>query len=62
MNFAFIYVEKLPLDGDNKFILDFSTDDSTQKINFDKKTDYYIPNLNCNLILKDEIKKYKKSS
>ena len=30
------------------------------KINFDKKTDYYISSLNCNLILKDEIKKDKK--
>ena len=62
MNVTLIYIAELPLDSDNKFILDFSTDDSTQKINFDKKTDYYIPTLNCNLILKDEIKKYKKSS
>ena len=60
MNVALIYIDELPLDNDNKFILDFSTDDSTQKINFDKKTDYYISSLNCNLILKDEIKKDKK--
>ena len=57
MNVAFICVDELPLDGDNKFVLDFSTDDSTQKSNFDKKTDYCISSLNCNLILKDEIKK-----
>ena len=40
MNVALIYIDELPLDNDNKFILDFSTDDSTQEINFDKKTDY----------------------
>ena len=37
MNVAFIYVDELPLDGDNKFILDFPTDNSTQKNNFYKK-------------------------
>ena len=59
---ALIYIDELSLENDNKFILHFSTDDSTQKINFDQKTDYYISSLNCNLILKDEIKKMKKSS
>ena len=59
MNVALIYIDKLPLDGDNKFILDFSTEDSAQKVNFDKKTDYYVLSLNYNLILKDEIKKDK---
>ena len=62
INVAFIYVDELSLDDNNKFILDFSTDDSTQKINFDKKTDYYISSLNCNLILKDEVKKDKKKA
>ena len=37
MNVALIYIDKLPLDGDNKFILDFSTEDSTQKLILIKK-------------------------
>ena len=37
MNVALIYIDELSLDGDTKFVLDFITDDSTQKINFDKK-------------------------
>ena len=60
MNVALIYIDEHPLANNRKFELDFSTGDSTQKINFDKKTDYYISSLNCNLILKDEIKKDKK--
>ena len=71
MNVALIYIDELPLANNNKFKLDFSTDDSTQKINFNKKNInifiyhymkkyYYISSLNCNLSLKDEIKKDKK--
>ena len=37
MNVALIYIDELPLANNNKFKLDFSTDDSTQKINFNKK-------------------------
>ena len=36
------------------FILD---EEFVQKINFNKKKDYYIASLNCNLILKEDIKK-----
>ena len=42
MNVALIYIDELPLANNNKFKLEFSTDDSTQKINFNKKTLIYL--------------------
>ena len=42
MNVALIYIDELPLANNNKFKLDFSIDDSTQKSNFNKKTLIYL--------------------
>ena len=60
MNPAFIYFREIPLQDNNKFTLDFSEEEFVQKINFNKKKDYYIASLNCNLILKKYIKKIRK--
>ena len=60
MNPAFIYFREIPLKDNNKFTLDFSDEEFVQKINFNKKTHYYIASLDCYLILKEEIKKDKK--
>ena len=59
MNPDFIYFKELALD-DNKFVLDFSDEEFIQKINFNKNFNYYIASLDCNLILKEHIKKDKK--
>ena len=48
------------LDENNKFVLDFSDEEFIQKIDFNKKVTYYIASLDCNLILKEHIKKDKK--
>ena len=60
MNVALIYFNEVSLKEDNKFNLDFSNEEFVQKIHFDKKTDYYIASLDCNLILKEDIKKDQK--
>ena len=60
MNPAFIYFREIPLKDNNKFTLDFSDEEFVQKINLNRKKDYYIASLNCNLILKEDIKKNKK--
>ena len=60
MNPDFIYFKELAIDGNNKFVLDFSEEEFMQKINFKKNLNYYIASLDCNLILKEHIKKDKK--
>ena len=60
MNPDFIYFKELALDDNNKFVLDFSDEEFIQKINFNKNFNYYIASLDCNLILKEHIKKDKK--
>ena len=60
MNVDLIYFGKLVLGENNKFTLDFSDEEFIQKIKFDKKNDYYMASLDCNLILKEDIKKDKK--
>ena len=56
----FIYFREIPFDDNNKFVLDFSDDEFVQKVDFEKNVNYYIASLDCNLILKEEIKKDKK--
>ena len=56
---VFIYFGKILFDN-NKFVLDFSDDEFVQKVDFEKNVNYYIASLDCNLILKEEIKKDKK--
>ena len=53
---VFIYFGKILFDN-NKFVLDFSDDEFVQKVDFEKNVNYYIASLDCNLILKGEIKK-----
>ena len=60
MNPDFIYFKEIALDDNNKFVLDFSDEEFIQKINFNKNFNYYIASLDCNLILKEYIKKDKK--
>ena len=56
----FIYFREIPFDDNNKFVLDFSDDEFVQKVDFEKNVNYYIASLDCNLILKEKIKKDKK--
>ena len=55
-----IYFREIPFDDNNKFVLDFSDDEFVQKVDFEKNVNYYIASLDCNVILKEEIKKDKK--
>ena len=57
---VFIYFKEILFNDNNKFVLDFSDQEFIQKVYFDKNKDYYIATLDCNLILKEEIKKDKK--
>ena len=57
MNVAFIYFHEIPLQDDNKFMLDFSNEEIVQKVKWNKKIDYYIASLDSNLVLKEEMKK-----
>ena len=57
MNPDFIYFKEIALDHNNKFVLDFSDEEFMQQINFNKNFNYYIASLDCNLILKEHIKK-----
>ena len=61
MNVAFIYFDEILLQDDNKFTLDFSNAEIVQKVNFNKIIDYYISRLDCNLVLKEEIKEDRKN-
>ena len=54
-----ILFKEITLDENNKFVLDFSDEEFIQKIDFNKKITYYIASLDCNLILKEHIKKDK---
>ena len=58
---SFIYFKEIPFNDNNKFVLDFSDEEFVQKGYFDKNINYYIASLDCNLILKGEIKKDKKN-
>ena len=57
---VFIYFKEIPFNDNNKLVLDFSDQEIIQKVYFDKNIDYYIASLDCNLILKEGIKKDKK--
>ena len=57
---SFIYFKEIPFNDNNKFVLDFSDEEFVQKVYFDKNINYHIASLDCNLILKEEIKKHKK--
>ena len=59
---SFIYLKEIPFNDNNKFVLDFSDEEFVQKVYFDKNISYYIASLDCNLILKKEIKKDKKKN
>ena len=61
MNPDFIHFKEIALDDNNKSVLDFSDEEFIQKINFKKNFNYYIASLDCNLILKEHIKKDKKN-
>ena len=59
MKTVFIYFRETPFEINNKFVLDFSYDEFIQNVDFQKNVNYYIASLDCNLILKEEIKKDK---
>ena len=59
---SFIYFKEIPFNDNNKFVLDFSDEEFVQKVYFDKNINHYISSLDCNLILKEEIKKDKKKN
>ena len=56
---VFIYFREVVFNDNNKFVLDFSDEEFVQRVYFSKKADYYIASLDCNLILKEFIKKDK---
>ena len=60
MNPDFVYFKELAIGDNNKFVLDFSDEEFIQKINFNKSFNYYIASLDCNLLLKEYIKKDKR--
>ena len=60
MKTVFIYFKEIPFKDNNTFVLDFSDDEFVQKVIFEKNINYYIASLECNLILKEELKKDKK--
>ena len=60
MHPVFIYFREAPFNDNNKFALDFQMNNLYKKFILVKKTDYYIASLDCNLILKEDIKKDKK--
>ena len=60
MKTVFIYFREIPFDDNNKFVLNFSDDEFIQNFDFQKNVNYYIASLDCNLILKEEIKKDEK--
>ena len=60
MKLVFIYFKEIRFNDNNKFVSGFSDQEFIQKVYFDKNIDYYIASLDCNLILKEEIKKDKK--
>ena len=37
---VFIYFREIPLDDNNKFVLDFSDDEFVQKVDFEKNVNY----------------------
>ena len=57
---SFIYFKEIPFNDNNRFVLDFSDEEFEQKVYFDKNINYYLASLDCNLILREEIKKDKK--
>ena len=57
---SFIYFKEIPVNDNNKFVLDFSDEEFVQNVYFDKNINHYIASLACNLILKEEIKKDKR--
>ena len=57
---SFIYFKEIPFNDNNRFVLDFSNEEFEQKVYFDKNINYYLASLDCNLILREEIKKDKK--
>ena len=60
MKSVFFYVREVPLNDNNKLVLHFSDEEFVQRVYFSKKADYYISSLDCNLILKEYIKKDRK--
>ena len=50
MDPIFIYFNEIDLKDNNKFTLNFSDEQNVQEIIFLKNRDYYVINLNCNLL------------
>ena len=59
----FIYFNKLKFDKDEKFVLDFSSDDEIRKILFRQSKYYFIISMDCFIELSNDVKsstQYKK--
>ena len=59
----FIYFNKLKFDKDEKFVLDFSSDDEIRKILFRQSKYYFIISMDCFIELSNDAKsstQYKK--
>ena len=59
MKLVFIYFREVPFNDNNKFVLDFSDEEFAQRVCFSKKNRLLYSSLDCNLILKEYIKKDK---
>ena len=49
-----IYLKKIDIDQDNTFTANFSKENKTENVIFDKENEYGITGLNINSILSDE--------
>ena len=49
------YFKGTPLEGNNKFTLDFSNTKLVHHKNFSTDNDYYITTMNCNLVIANNL-------
>lgn len=56
MELASIYFDSIPVSLNNSFSIDFTNKDTTQNIFFNKKSQYFLTNLDCQLDFSDKVK------
>ena len=56
MELASIYFDSIPVSLNNTFSIDFTNKDTTQNIFFNKKLQYFLTNLDCQLDFSDKVK------
>lgn len=56
MELVSIYFDSIPVSINNTFSIDFTNKDTTQNIFFNKKSQYFLTNLDCQLDFSDKVK------